>query len=63
MGTAYACLHLGIWEEEEVFDRPMYLGHVHKWLRYIDDVLVVWVGDIDSLHEFVADRVVPIPLF
>lgn len=25
----------GLWVEEEVFTSPMYLGHVHTWLRYI----------------------------
>lgn len=50
---AYACLHLGRWEEEEVFNCPMYLSHVHTWLRYIDDVLVIWTGDLDALHKFV----------
>lgn len=42
MGAAWAptcvCLHLGLWEEEDVFTSPMYADHVHTWLRYIDDV-------------------------
>lgn len=46
---AYACLHLGLWEEDLVFTSPMNLGHVHTWLRYIDDVLMIWRGDVESL--------------
>lgn len=26
---AYACLHLGLWEEDMVYTSPMYLSHVH----------------------------------
>lgn len=50
---AYACLHLGLWEEEVVYTSPMYLHHVHMWRRYIDDVLVVWKGDVESPHKFI----------
>lgn len=50
---AYACLHLGCWEEEDVFCLPLYLSHVHTWLRYIDDVLVIWTGNITTLHGFI----------
>lgn len=46
MGVAwapvYVCLHLDLWEEEEdVFTSSMYQAHVHTWLRYINDILVV----------------------
>lgn len=47
---AYACLHLGLWEEDLVFTLPMYMSHVHTWLRYIDDVMMVWRGDVTSLE-------------
>lgn len=50
---AYACLHLGLWEEEEVFNSPMYLGHVHTWLRYIEDVFMVWRGNLKDLRLFI----------
>lgn len=57
MGAAwapeYACLHLGLWEEEEVFNSLMYRDHVHTWLRYIDDVLMVWKGTLEDLHMFI----------
>lgn len=49
---AYACLHLGLWEEDLVYISPMYLSHIHTWLRYIDDVFVIWRGDEGTLKEF-----------
>lgn len=57
MGAAwapeYACLHLGLWEEEDVFTLPQYLVHVKTWIRYIDDIFVIWTGDIASFHDFI----------
>lgn len=52
---AYACLHLGWWEEEKVYASSMYLGHACCWLRYIDDVLMVWAGTSDELEVFMAE--------
>lgn len=39
---AYACLHLGLWELECVYPSSMYLSHCSLWLRYIDDVIMLW---------------------
>lgn len=34
----------------------MYLGHALLWLRYIDDVLVLLQGSIDTfLEQFMAE--------
>lgn len=33
----------------------MYLRHVHPWIRYIDDVLVIWGGTIEELHQFISE--------
>lgn len=52
---AYACLHLELWEEEEVYPSPMYRDHVLTWLRYIDDLLMLWKGTLDSLHKFMRE--------
>lgn len=38
---SYACLHLGLWEEEVIYKMTMYLSHCCLWLRYIHDVLMV----------------------
>lgn len=56
---SYACLHLGLWEEEIVYALSLYLSRSVLWLRYIDDVLMIWGGGsqqeliqfIDKLNE------------
>lgn len=50
---AYACLHLGIWEEEDVYTSLMYRRHVLT--RHIDDVLMLWWGTNDALHQFMLE--------
>lgn len=50
---AYAYLHLGLWEEDEVLNSLMY-RNVHTGLRYIDHVLMVWQGSIEDLHTFIG---------
>lgn len=53
---AYVCLNLGLWEEEEVvYKSSMYLDHCHLWLRYIDDILMVWSGKIEQLTDFMQE--------
>lgn len=53
----YACLHLGWWEESSVYCSLMYLCHVCFWLKYIDNVLVIWDGTADELHDLnIKDR-------
>lgn len=51
---SYACLHLGLWEEEVVFKSSMYLGHCRLWLRYIDDVLIIWRGTVEEIMDFLS---------
>lgn len=41
---SYACLHLGLWEEEVVYVSSLYLSHSKLWLRYIDDIFMIWGG-------------------
>lgn len=41
---SYACLHLGLWEDEVVYASSMYLSHCRLWLRYMDDVIMIWGG-------------------
>lgn len=48
---AYACMHLGWWEEEVFFRSLMYISHIALWLRFIDDALVLWQGsDVDHSY-------------
>lgn len=49
---AYACLHLRWWEEEVVYGSPMYLGHARTWLRYINDILMIWESSTTELKAF-----------
>lgn len=50
---SYACLHLGLWKLETVYRSPLYLSVVLTWLRYIDNILVVWRGKrSNSLSSF-----------
>ncbi|XP_053556264.1 condensin complex subunit 3 [Bombina bombina] len=53
----YACLHLGLWELRDVF-RSMSEwvdAHVLLWLRYVDDILILWNGTVEDLETFVAE--------
>ncbi|KAM9296202.1 collagen alpha-1(XX) chain [Gastrophryne carolinensis] len=58
MGAAcapsYACLHLGRWESLELFGRASFVAHAALWLRYIDDVLLIWKGTVQQLEEFIS---------
>lgn len=48
MGTScapfYANLHLGGWKRELFSDEELagYLGHALVWLRYIDNICIIW---------------------
>ncbi|CAJ0966643.1 unnamed protein product [Ranitomeya imitator] len=50
----YANLLLGWWEDTVVFgDGDAVWGpHIQFWGRYIDDILVLWTGDIPTFHSF-----------
>lgn len=52
---AYACLHLGRWEQSEVYVSSLYLRHVQLWIRYIDDVLLIWGWTKEELHQFISE--------
>lgn len=44
-----------MWEEELVYPSPMNLGHSRLWLRYIDDVLMIWEGSEQDLLQFMNE--------
>ncbi|XP_075442459.1 uncharacterized protein LOC142487291 [Ascaphus truei] len=52
---SYANLFLGWWEREIVFseDNVEFTQHVLLWLRYIDDVLILWQGTAAGFKGFV----------
>ncbi|XP_040212985.1 uncharacterized protein LOC120943646 [Rana temporaria] len=59
MGTCcapgYANLYLGGWERDIFSDEDlsMYTGHVINWLRYIDDIFIIWSGTSSQLYQFI----------
>lgn len=38
-----------------MFASSMYLSHAHAWLRYIDDVFMVWTGTQEELISFMEE--------
>lgn len=60
MGTncapSYANLFLGWWEYQLVFTdtNGEYTDHILFWGRYIDDVLILWDGDVHLFSQFVS---------
>ncbi|OCT93721.1 hypothetical protein XELAEV_18011398mg [Xenopus laevis] len=52
---SYANLYLGWWERNFVFNEDLieYTQNISLWLRYIDDVVVIWSGTQESFKEFV----------
>ncbi|CAJ0929289.1 unnamed protein product, partial [Ranitomeya imitator] len=49
---AYANTFLGWWEEKFVYPLPSFAAHVHAWLRFIDDIFILWKGTREECEEF-----------
>ncbi|XP_053568388.1 uncharacterized protein LOC128657974 [Bombina bombina] len=51
----YACLHLGSWESD-IFEQHVgtFDEKVLMWVRYVDDVLVLWDGTVEEFNIFVS---------
>lgn len=47
-----ANLFMAKWEEDVIDSRP--IPELVLWRRYIDDILLLWDGDVDSLKQFMA---------
>lgn len=60
MGTTcapmYANLFLGWWENCHVFTEDMtrFTSHIIFWGRYIDNILLLWDGELTLFKEFVV---------
>ncbi|XP_069605051.1 uncharacterized protein [Ranitomeya imitator] len=52
---AYANLFLGWWEETVVYQHHLFNSKVHTWQRYIDDILLIWMGPIEDCNQFIGD--------
>ncbi|XP_077155825.1 uncharacterized protein LOC143818374 isoform X2 [Ranitomeya variabilis] len=52
---AYANIFLGWWEEKFVYPLPSFAAHVHAWVRFIDDVFILWRGTKEECEEFIGN--------
>lgn len=56
MGAGFAAslanLFVALWEVDVVY--PSQRPELCLWARYIDDILLLWKGDEETLHEFMA---------
>ena len=56
MGTRvapnFANVYMGRFEENFVY-KTEWSNYVIIWVRFIDDIFLIWKGDIDSLTEFI----------
>lgn len=52
----YANIHLGWWERNLGFREVLaeYKQWIPLWLRYIDDVVLIWSGTQKKIFEFVG---------
>ncbi|OCT86394.1 hypothetical protein XELAEV_18020076mg [Xenopus laevis] len=53
---SYANIFLGWWENNLVFSEDLleYTQHIPLWLRYIDDIVLIWTSTSHKCYEFVA---------
>ena len=41
--------------EKQLITSTKYKDNIKLWSRYVDDVLVVWEGNIEEVHEFINE--------
>ncbi|CAJ0959390.1 unnamed protein product [Ranitomeya imitator] len=51
----YANIFMDHFESSHVYTHPGFASHVIYWRRYIDDVFLIWTGDVGSLLDFHND--------
>uniref|UniRef100_A0A803K106 Reverse transcriptase domain-containing protein n=1 Tax=Xenopus tropicalis TaxID=8364 RepID=A0A803K106_XENTR len=52
VAPAYANSFMSWFEEEHVYSNALFTRHCCAWWRYIDDVFLLWRGDLESLSVF-----------
>ncbi|CAJ0916119.1 unnamed protein product [Ranitomeya imitator] len=52
VAPAYANLYMDRFERDYVYSNPLFQQHANIWLRYIDDIFCIWLGDLNSLSTF-----------
>ncbi|XP_075425517.1 vomeronasal type-2 receptor 26-like [Ascaphus truei] len=55
VAPTYANIFMARFEEEFIYPHPGFINHGHMWVRYIDDVFLIWLGDVGSLLSFISD--------
>ena len=57
MGTRvapnFANVYVGRFEENFVY-KTEWFNYIIIWVRFIDDIFLIWKGDIDSITEFIG---------
>ncbi|CAJ0956185.1 unnamed protein product [Ranitomeya imitator] len=51
----YANIFMDFFENTFVYCHPLFISHVFFWQRYIDDVFLIWMGDVETLIGFHND--------
>ena len=41
--------------EKQLITSTKYKDNIKLWSRYVDDVLVIWEGSIEEVHEFINE--------
>ncbi|CAJ0967970.1 unnamed protein product [Ranitomeya imitator] len=52
MAPPYANIYMAEFESRFIYVHPLFQQYCRLWKRYIDDILLIWCGDIDSLLSF-----------
>ncbi|CAJ0966792.1 unnamed protein product [Ranitomeya imitator] len=48
----YAVAYMASFENDFVYNHPLFTTHCKVWRRYIDDIFCIWYGPIESLLSF-----------
>ncbi|CAJ0918391.1 unnamed protein product [Ranitomeya imitator] len=55
MASPYANIFMDHFELSYVYTHPSFSSHIIYWRRYIDDVFLIWTGDVETLFNFHRD--------
>ncbi|CAJ0947639.1 unnamed protein product [Ranitomeya imitator] len=48
----YTISYMAAFENDFVYNHPLFIAHCRVWRRYIDDVFCIWDGPVESLLPF-----------